>query len=50
MGRNVIHGSDSVASAERELKIFFQAEELLSDWSRENDCWVYEACKTPVTA
>lgn len=47
MGRNIIHGSDSVASAERELKIFFQSEELIPDWTRHADGWIYEACKTP---
>jgi nucleoside-diphosphate kinase len=34
MGRNVIHGSDSPESAERELGIFFKPEELLpTDWA-----------------
>jgi nucleoside-diphosphate kinase len=47
MGRNIIHGSDSPASAERELKIFFQAGELLSGWSRSTEGWVYENPKTP---
>lgn len=30
IGRNMIHGSDSAASAERELKIFFNANEFVS--------------------
>jgi nucleoside-diphosphate kinase len=30
IGRNLVHGSDSVASAERELKIFFDANEFVS--------------------
>lgn len=30
IGRNLIHGSDSKASAERELKIFFDANEFVS--------------------
>jgi nucleoside-diphosphate kinase len=30
IGRNMIHGSDSKASAERELKIFFDANEFVS--------------------
>jgi nucleoside-diphosphate kinase len=53
LGRNVIHGSDSVESAERELKIFFKHEELLSGWSRSSEGWVYEkpeAAKTPAGA
>lgn len=28
MGENTVHGSDSVASADRELKIFFEAKEI----------------------
>lgn len=49
LGRNVIHGSDSVASAERELKIFFTSNELLPSWSRSTESWVYENPKTPAT-
>ncbi len=30
---NVIHGSDSPASAEREIAIYFKEEELCSDWT-----------------
>lgn len=30
IGRNLVHGSDSKASAERELKIFFDAHEFVS--------------------
>jgi nucleoside-diphosphate kinase len=30
MGENAVHGSDSAASAERELKIFFKSEELVN--------------------
>lgn len=29
---NVVHGSDSVESAEREIKIYFKPEELCTDW------------------
>lgn len=47
LGRNVIHGSDSVASAERELKIFFASGELLPSWNRSTEGWVYENPKTP---
>jgi nucleoside-diphosphate kinase len=42
-GRNVIHGSDSPASAEREIGLFFQESELLSGWNRCVDGWIYEA-------
>lgn len=35
---NVIHASDSVESAEREIGIFFRPEELVR-WSDGNDCW-----------
>lgn len=40
-GMNVIHGSDSPASAERELGIFFKPEEL-SSWERHVDRWIEE--------
>jgi nucleoside-diphosphate kinase len=49
LGRNIIHGSDSVASAERELKIFFNANELVSGWNRTTESWIYENPKTPAT-
>lgn len=29
---NVVHGSDSIASAEREINIYFKPEELCSNW------------------
>ena len=41
IGRNLIHGSDSPESAERELSLFFQPEEVLS-YSRSNDGWIVE--------
>lgn len=41
LGRNVVHASDSIASAEREIRLFFKEEEILS-YKRENDVWVYE--------
>jgi nucleoside-diphosphate kinase len=52
LGRNIIHGSDSVESAERELAIFFSKEELLTGWGRTTEGWIYEkpeATKTPAT-
>ena len=40
-GLNIIHGSDSVESAEREIKIFFRPEEIVS-YDRTADRWTYE--------
>ena len=39
IGRNVVHGSDSPESAERELNLFFSQGELL-DYSRSTDSWI----------
>ena len=41
IGRNLVHGSDSPESAERELDLFFSAAELL-DYTRANDGWITE--------
>ena len=41
IGRNLIHGSDSPASAQREIELFFAAGEL-HDYSRAVDAWVFE--------
>lgn len=41
VGRNLVHGSDSVASAKREIEIFF-AGQRISSWSRNVDPWVFE--------
>jgi nucleoside-diphosphate kinase len=41
VGRNLVHGSDSVASARREIGIFFPGERLLT-WKRDVDPWVFE--------
>jgi len=40
-GRNIIHGSDSVESAEREISIFFSPGELV-EYQRTTDEWIYE--------
>ncbi|KEG02458.1 nucleoside diphosphate kinase b, putative [Plasmodium vinckei vinckei] len=40
VSRNAVHGSDSVASANREINIWFKAEELIQWKSHSND-WVY---------
>lgn len=41
IGRNVIHGSDSVESAQREISIFFKEEELV-DYSLPAEELIYE--------
>ena len=41
IGRNLIHGSDSPESAQRELALFFQPGEMLS-YNRSNDGWIVE--------
>jgi nucleoside-diphosphate kinase len=41
IGRNLIHGSDSTESAERELSLFFSPGELQS-YERAIDRWVFE--------
>ena len=41
IGRNLVHGSDGAASAEREVALFFGAEEL-SDYDRGADTWILE--------
>jgi nucleoside-diphosphate kinase len=41
VGRNVIHGSDSVESANHEISLWFAPEEIV-DWTNHSDTWVYE--------
>ena len=41
IGRNLVHGSDSVESAEREVGLFFTPSEVL-DVKRDVDPWVFE--------
>jgi nucleoside-diphosphate kinase len=38
-GLNIIHASDSTASAEREIGLFFDRSELFA-WSDGNDAWI----------
>jgi nucleoside-diphosphate kinase len=38
--RNIVHGSDSVESAEREIHIFFNDAEILDHWDRSVDPWI----------
>jgi len=40
-GRNVVHGSDSAASAAREIALHFEARELV-DYKRIDEAWLYE--------
>lgn len=40
VGKNIIHGSDSPESAEREISIFFKSEELV-DYSIVSNDWIY---------
>lgn len=41
VGKNIVHASDSKASAEREMALYFAPEELLT-YSRADESWVYE--------
>ena len=41
MGRNIIHGSDSVESAQKEIALWFKDEELV-DWSHPLHAATYE--------
>jgi nucleoside-diphosphate kinase len=41
LGRNIIHGSDSAESAEREINLFFRPDEIVA-WERANNWWVVE--------
>mmetsp|Transcript_14552 Transcript_14552/g.24828 ORF Transcript_14552/g.24828 Transcript_14552/m.24828 type:complete len:153 (-) Transcript_14552:350-808(-) len=41
VGRNIIHGSDSVDSANKEINLWFKPEELTS-WTPTISTWVYE--------
>ncbi|MFH0815641.1 MAG: nucleoside-diphosphate kinase [Methanobacteriota archaeon] len=40
MSRNIIHGSDSDASAEREIGLFFRPDELIA-YTRIDEAWLY---------
>lgn len=41
VGRNIIHGSDSVDSANKEIGLWFDDKELVS-WGHHGNNWVYE--------
>jgi nucleoside-diphosphate kinase len=40
VGKNVIHGSDSPESAEREINLFFDKKELVS-YDKQEKVWIY---------
>ncbi|XP_054164119.1 nucleoside diphosphate kinase A 1-like [Oppia nitens] len=40
-GRNIIHGSDSVDSANKEIALWFDPKEL-TEWKANQQSWVYE--------
>jgi nucleoside-diphosphate kinase len=41
VGRNLVHASDSVASGEREVGLFF-ADDVLPSWPRDTDRWLHD--------
>ncbi|XP_069037220.1 nucleoside diphosphate kinase 3 isoform X1 [Lepisosteus oculatus] len=41
VGRNVVHGSDSVESAQREISLWFRQQEVLC-WEDCTERWIYE--------
>ncbi|KAJ1500207.1 nucleoside diphosphate kinase [Coelomomyces lativittatus] len=41
VGRNVIHGSDSVENANKEIALWFNEKEICP-WTSANEKWVYE--------
>lgn len=41
IGRNLVHGSDSPESAQREIALFFNSGEIL-EYGRSNDDWIKE--------
>lgn len=40
-GRNIIHASDAPESAEREINLFFNEDEII-DYSMSDNSWIYE--------
>lgn len=41
IGRNLVHGSDSLENAEKEVSLFFDPSELVQ-WIRDSDPWIRE--------
>jgi nucleoside-diphosphate kinase len=42
VGRNLTHASDGADTAAEEIKLWFEADELI-DWTRDIDRWVFES-------
>jgi len=42
IGRNLVHGSDSIENAKKEINLFFSTEEIFS-YHREIDSWITES-------
>ena len=42
IGRNLIHGSDSVQNAQKEVDLFFRSDEVLA-YARDTDRWISES-------
>lgn len=41
VGRNIIHGSDAVESAQKEISLWFTEKEVIN-WTPDTEKWVYE--------
>jgi nucleoside-diphosphate kinase len=41
VGRNLTHASDKAETAEREVALWFRADELV-EWTRDTDRWIFE--------
>ena len=41
IGRNIIHGSDAIETAQTEIALWFQTEDLV-DWKPSLTAWIYE--------
>lgn len=42
IARNIVHGSDSLESAKREIDIFFSMDELVKGWQQSSHKWIWE--------
>ena len=49
VGRNICHGSDSVESANKEIELWFDKEEL-NNYVHHSEAWVYETVETAPAA
>jgi nucleoside-diphosphate kinase len=45
VGRNLVHGSDSIENGQAEVGLWFNPEELVT-WQRTNDPWIFESPNT----